>query len=97
MTSDASPIGAGCVLSHVTEDGREEPIAFGSKTFTDSEKNYPVHEREAAAMVFGLKKFNTFLEGREFELVTDNAALVALFGDKTNCAPTTPNACDVRV
>ncbi|KAG8238704.1 hypothetical protein J437_LFUL018394, partial [Ladona fulva] len=65
MTSDASPIGASCVLSHVTEDGREEPIAFGSKTFTDAEKNYPVHEREAAAMVFGLKKFSTFLEGRD--------------------------------
>ncbi|XP_018325433.1 uncharacterized protein LOC108737207 [Agrilus planipennis] len=83
LTTDASPVGAGCVLSHVTEDEREQPVAFASKTFTDAEKNYPVHEREAAAMIFGLKKFNTFLEGREFELVTDNAALVALFGDKS--------------
>jgi len=32
LTTDASPVGLGCVLSHVTDEGREEPITFASKT-----------------------------------------------------------------
>jgi hypothetical protein len=40
---------------------KEEPIAFASKFFSDRELRYPVHEREAAALIFGLKKFNKYL------------------------------------
>jgi hypothetical protein len=50
----------------VTKDGKEEPIAFASKSFSDREVHYPVHEREAAALIFGLKKFNKYLCSREF-------------------------------
>jgi len=81
LTTDASPVGAAAILSHVSADGKtEELIAFASKTFSAAERNYPQHEREAAAIVFGLKKFFKYLFGREFEIATDNAPMVAIFG-----------------
>ena len=61
LTADASPVGAGCVLAYVTKDGKEEPIAFASKSFSDRELRNPVHEREAAALILGLKKFNKYV------------------------------------
>ncbi|KAE8743406.1 hypothetical protein FOCC_FOCC011011 [Frankliniella occidentalis] len=87
LTSDASPVGAGCVLSHVTLDGKEEPIAFGSKMFSKAELNYPVHEKEGAALIFGIKHFDKYLTGRKFEIVSDNKPLVAIFSDKSHQRP----------
>jgi hypothetical protein len=87
ITADASPVGARCVLAHVTKDGKEEPIAFASKSFSVREPCYPVHEREAATLIFGLKKSNKYLCPREFEIVTDNKPIVAIFAAKSEAHP----------
>jgi len=87
LTADASNVGAGCVIAQVTPDGEEEPIAFASKKFSETELRYPAHEREAAALVFGLQKFKKYLEGREFEICSDNKPLVANSGDKNKERP----------
>jgi len=83
LTCDASPFGAGAVLSHVIDNGGEEeerPVSFASKTFSATERRWAQTERESAAIIFGLKKFHNFLYGRSFEIVTDRRSLEYIFG-----------------
>ena len=49
LTTDASDIGCGAVLSQITEAG-DQPIAFVSKTFTPAEKNKPTILKELTAI-----------------------------------------------
>ncbi|GBM08350.1 hypothetical protein AVEN_108354-1 [Araneus ventricosus] len=82
LASDASPVGVGCVLSHIYPDGSERPIAFASKPLSKTEQKYSQIDKEALAIVWAVKKFHLYLKGRRFTLVTDHKPLVAIFGSK---------------
>ncbi|KAM7281410.1 uncharacterized protein ISCGN_005791, partial [Ixodes scapularis] len=78
MACDASPYGLGVVLSHVDSEGREVPVAYGSRTMTAAERNYAQTDREALAIGFGIRKFHKFIYGRHFRIVTDHKPLLGL-------------------
>ena len=87
LSCDASSHGIGMVISHVLPNGEERPIAYASRTLSKSEKNYAQIEKEALAIVFGIKRFHQFLYGRQFCLITDHKPLVTIFGPQSGIPP----------
>ena len=63
LTCDTLPYGVGAVLSHVMEDQLETPIAYASRTLSAAEKGYSQLDKEGLAILFGVKKFHSYLWG----------------------------------
>lgn len=81
LTTDASSVGLGAVLAHVTPRG-ERPVAYASRALTAAEKAYAQIDREALSIVYGVRKFHQYLYGRKFILRTDHKPLTYILGDK---------------
>ncbi|XP_052749474.1 uncharacterized protein K02A2.6-like [Galleria mellonella] len=78
LATDASPVGFGAVLSHIMPDNKERPIAFASRSLTSAEKGYSQLDKEAAALIWGLKKFFHYCYGRKITLIIDNQPLTRI-------------------
>ncbi len=76
VTTDASDIASGAVLSFGETWEIVRPIAYDSCSFKDAELNYPVHKKELLAIIRALKKWKYDLLGTEFYVYTDHKTLL---------------------
>lgn len=74
---DASDTGVGAILYQEC-DGIEHPVAYASKTLTSCQRKYTVTEKELLAVIFGIEKFRSYIEGTKFTVETDHASLIYL-------------------
>ncbi|XP_015118224.1 uncharacterized protein K02A2.6-like [Diachasma alloeum] len=79
ITCDASPVGVGAVLSHILPNNIVRPVASNSRSLTVAERNYAQLDREALALVFGVKSFHQYVWGRKFWFETDYKPLKFIF------------------
>ena len=83
---DASQRGLGACL---LQDG--QPIAYASKSLTDTETRYANIERELLAIVFACQRFNTYVLGRPFTVESDHKPLEMIHQKSLASAPPPPD------
>ena len=81
LTTDASAVGLGAVLSQRI-GGVERPVAYASRCLTKVEARYSTTERECLGVVWAVRHFAVYLQGRPFILQTDHCPLTFLRGSK---------------
>ena len=89
LETDASSNGLGAVLLQEGEDGKLNPIAYGSQSLTKAERNYHLGKTKFLTLKWAITDhFKEYLIYQPFVVWTDNNPLTYLF--------TTPNldACE---
>lgn len=89
VTTDASVVGLGAELSQRQEDGTIRPVAFASRTLSTTERKYSIGELEALACIWACEKWDRYLMGKPFVLITDHKSLVTLLqsSEGNGCKP----------
>jgi hypothetical protein len=56
IKSDASKVATGMVLTQLDSNGNRHPVAFLSKTFSETERKYEIYDRELLGIIRALKE-----------------------------------------
>ncbi|KAI5738823.1 hypothetical protein M8J77_011604 [Diaphorina citri] len=88
LHTDASASGYGGILLNVV-DGKPRVIAYYSRRTTPTESKYHSYELETMAVVKSVQHFSSYLQGRQFKVVTDCQSLKATHTKKRPDSPCT--------
>ena len=74
LITDASDFAISAVLEQPDEINRWHPVAFLSKSMTDAERNYDIHDKELLAIICSLETYRHYLQGAQHrvEIWTDH-------------------------
>ena len=78
LACDASSYEVGAILSR---QNNRSPFKFASRMLSITERNYSQLEKEALAIIVGVRKFHQYLSDRRFIINTDCKPLIHLFGE----------------
>ena len=81
VSADASSYGLGAVLLQETNT-TWKPVAYASRSLSDTEKRYAQIEKEALAVTWACSKFSNYILGRPFLIETDHKPLVPILSTK---------------
>ena len=82
IQADASQYGLGAVL---LQEGR--PIAYASRSLTQTEQNYAQIEKELYAIVFACEKFHQYIYGKRVHVQSDHKPLESILKKPLVVAP----------
>ena len=92
IVCDASPVGLSAILVQYSGEihnlyTNPKIIAYASRSLTPTEMRYGQIEREALSIHFGCRKFEMYVIGSNFTVVTDHQPLVSLFNSPRKPGP----------
>jgi uncharacterized protein Usg len=77
LECDASDFATGVVLTQLELDGKHHPVAYLSKSLTETKQNYDIYNKELSAIIKALDAWRHYLEGNEhtIDILTDHKNL----------------------
>ncbi|UYV62758.1 K02A2.6-like [Cordylochernes scorpioides] len=83
VSADASSFGLGGVLRQEQPYGSLKPIAYVSRTLSETEKRYSQIEKEGLAIVWTCDRLKDYVTGIKIHIETDHKPLIAIFTSKS--------------
>ena len=74
LDTHASEHAVGAVLSQI-QDGEERVIAYFSRLYSETERNYCTTRKELLVVIESLRQFRAYIMGRHFIVRSDHSAL----------------------
>ena len=88
LICDGSPFEVGAILTQIDPtSGERKVVAYASRSLTKAERNYGQIDKEALSVYFGCDKFQIYLLGKSFTVLTDHLPLLPIFNNPRKQCP----------
>ena len=78
VSADASSFGLGAVLLQESKAGEWRPVAYASRSLSETERCYAQIEKEVLAVTWSCEKFSNYILGSRFEIETEHKPLIPI-------------------